>query len=146
MKAIKLVTSTGPYARFEHIIPRYDVWNPLVKLSKTTSDPDVRDKAISLLSGLNTASGDRLKAEAEIFLRKNPSIMNTLFDIPPTPPVDKLHYSDKFCRTCKHRQRWQCNSKVIQYCEMQKSNRTFNGLKKIKASDKACIKFYEAEL
>jgi len=37
-----------------------------------------------------------------------------------------------YCKDCKHRQRWQCNTKVIQYCGITKSNRTFNGLKKIK--------------
>lgn len=35
------------------------------------------------------------------------------------------------CRTCKHRQRWQCGGRVIQYCGKQHSNRTFNHLKKI---------------
>jgi hypothetical protein len=42
--------------------------------------------------------------------------MNTLFDISPTPLTDKSHYTDKFCRTCKYRQPWECGSKVIQYC------------------------------
>ncbi len=42
------------------------------------------------------------------------------------------------CNTCHHRQRWQCNSKVFQYCGIRKSNRTSNGLLKIKCKDKAC--------
>lgn len=49
----------------------------------------------------------------------------------------------KTCRTCKHRQRWQCNSKVIQYCGIRTSNRTDNGLLKIKAKDNACVMYEE---
>lgn len=48
----------------------------------------------------------------------------------------------KTCRTCKHRQRWQCGGRVIQYCGKQRSNRTFNHLKKIKVTNQAC-KNYE---
>jgi endogenous inhibitor of DNA gyrase (YacG/DUF329 family) len=42
------------------------------------------------------------------------------------------------CMTCAHRQRWESNSKIIQYCSARKSNRTANGLLKIKCKDKAC--------
>ena len=42
------------------------------------------------------------------------------------------------CNSCKNRQRWQCESKVIQYCGVRKSNRTENGLLKIKCKDAAC--------
>ena len=42
------------------------------------------------------------------------------------------------CNSCEHRQRWQCNSKVFQYCGVRKSNRTENGLLKIKCKDAAC--------
>ena len=42
------------------------------------------------------------------------------------------------CNTCQHRQRHQCNSKVIQYCGVRKSNRTENGLLKIKCKMVAC--------
>lgn len=44
----------------------------------------------------------------------------------------------KTCRTCAYRQRWECGSKIIQYCEAIKSRRTENGLKKIKCKDAAC--------
>lgn len=50
----------------------------------------------------------------------------------------------KTCLTCEHRQRWQCGGRIIQYCGATKSNRTFNGLKKIKAKDPACY-FYKEE-
>lgn len=36
-----------------------------------------------------------------------------------------------YCKDCQHRQRWQCGGRVIQYCALTQSNRTFNGLKKI---------------
>lgn len=59
---------------------------------------------------------------------------NTLFDVPETEkPKSKLT-----CNSCEHRQRWQCNSKVFQYCGVRKSKRTDNGLLKIKCKDAAC--------
>lgn len=45
------------------------------------------------------------------------------------------------CRTCIHRQRWECGSKVISYCRMRKSNRTFNGLQKVKCNQQACSQY-----
>jgi len=45
------------------------------------------------------------------------------------------------CKDCEHRQRWECNSKVFQYCGVRKSNLTNNGLLKIKCKDKACPLF-----
>lgn len=49
----------------------------------------------------------------------------------------------KTCLTCEHRQRWNCNSKVFQYCGVRKSKRTDNGLLKIKCKDKACEMYVE---
>jgi len=46
-----------------------------------------------------------------------------------------------FCKNCKHRQRWQCGGRVIQYCGVRKSNRTYNKLLKIKVYNKACHQF-----
>lgn len=45
------------------------------------------------------------------------------------------------CRECEHRERWQFNNTVIQYCGIRKSNRTDNGLLKIKAKNVACEVF-----
>lgn len=45
---------------------------------------------------------------------------------------------DKTCRTCANRQRWQCGGSWIQYCVARKSNRTHNGLLKIKVTNPAC--------
>jgi len=45
------------------------------------------------------------------------------------------------CKDCEHRQRWECNSKVFQYCGVRKSNRTSNGLLKIKCKDTSCPLF-----
>jgi len=47
------------------------------------------------------------------------------------------------CRNCENRQRWECNSKVFQYCGVRKSNRTNNGLLKIKCKDNACSLFIQ---
>ena len=43
-----------------------------------------------------------------------------------------------FCRTCAHRQRWQCGGSWIQYCGARKSKRTYNGLLKIKVTNPSC--------
>ena len=51
----------------------------------------------------------------------------------------------KFCRTCKHRQRWQCGGSIIQYCGVRKSNRTFNGLMKVQAKYPACAAYQPQE-
>ena len=63
---------------------------------------------------------------------------DNLFDIPKDPV-------GLTCKTCKHRQRWDCNSKVIQYCGVTKSNRTDNGLLKIKCKNEACIMYEKDE-
>lgn len=62
--------------------------------------------------------------------------MEKLFEVEETIPVIK-----NTCKDCKHRQRWECNSKVFQYCGIRKSNRTDNGLLKIKCKDVACMLF-----
>lgn len=60
--------------------------------------------------------------------------MNELFDIPLEPKNERK----ETCKTCIHRQRWECNSKVFQYCAVRKSKRTQNGLLKIKCKQAAC--------
>lgn len=45
------------------------------------------------------------------------------------------------CKDCEHRQRWKCGGSIIQYCGVRKSNRTYNGLLKIKCKDVACDAF-----
>lgn len=46
----------------------------------------------------------------------------------PEKPLDP----NKVCGNCLHRQRWECGGRFIQYCGITASNRTENGLKKIK--------------
>lgn len=41
----------------------------------------------------------------------------------------------KACRDCIHRERWECGSKVISYCNKLKSGRTNNGMKKVSCTD-----------
>lgn len=55
--------------------------------------------------------------------------------------------SDKYCRTCKHRKRFELNEhsmKVIQCCELKPSRRSNSGYKTIKVTDLAC-NMYEEE-
>jgi hypothetical protein len=66
---------------------------------------------------------------------------DTLFDLPQAKGSEDKKLT---CLSCKHRQRWECNSVVVQYCGVRKSNRTENGLLKIKCKDAACVA-YEAE-
>jgi hypothetical protein len=42
------------------------------------------------------------------------------------------------CKTCANRERWQCGGSIIQYCGVRTSNRTQNGLMKIKVTTPAC--------
>lgn len=59
---------------------------------------------------------------------------NLLFNIEETKPTAT-------CRSCDNRERWQCGGSVIQYCGVRKSNRTDNGLLKIKVTDAACAQY-----
>lgn len=68
--------------------------------------------------------------------------MNTLFEIEPNP----ISKPENTCKDCEHRQRWECNSKVFQYCGVRKSNRTNNRLLKIKCKDAACASFKKEDL
>lgn len=61
----------------------------------------------------------------------------TIFEAPQVP------HTGPTCRTCQHRQRWQCGGTIIQYCGARKSNRTENGLLKIKTKDAACPLYVE---
>jgi len=69
--------------------------------------------------------------------------METLFEEQGTIETNKT------CNTCKHRQRWNVGSdkgpeRIMQYCGAIKSNRTNNGLQKIKCKNKACGLYKEA--
>ena len=73
----------------------------------------------------------------------------TLFDIrefeatpaPLTPKHRWIEINGYTCRQCKHRQRWECEGSIIQYCGVRRSNRTENGLLHIKVTNKACYSF-----
>lgn len=61
-----------------------------------------------------------------------------LFDIPVKKP-------NAFCRTCIHRERHLVgNTLVLQYCAKRISNRTSNGMLKIKCKTPAC-ELYELQ-
>lgn len=63
--------------------------------------------------------------------------MQTLFENEDLQVKNKIDVS-LTCNSCENRQRHQCNSKVFQYCGIRKSNRTNNGLLKIKCKTIAC--------
>lgn len=63
-----------------------------------------------------------------------------------TPPLLAMCMTaeqTKTCGTCKHRVRYEYDHVVISYCTVRKSNRTQNGLMKIKARQAACDKHEE---
>lgn len=62
-----------------------------------------------------------------------------LFDVPEVPIPKRM----ETCKTCCHRQRWDFNSKIFQYCGIRKSKRTQNGLLKIKCKTPACAYYKE---
>ena len=78
---------------------------------------------------------------------KNKQLQRDLFQgsgvkLEVSPADGKLKLgSEPTCNSCEHRQRWQYNSKVFQYCGVRKSNRTNNGLLKIKCRDVACLSY-----
>lgn len=59
--------------------------------------------------------------------------------------LERLEAEEHYCRTCKHRKRYELNehsSKVVQCCDLQRSHRSNSGYKTIKVTDLACG-FYE---
>ena len=59
--------------------------------------------------------------------------------------LDRLEKETRYCRTCKHHKRFELNGhsiKVVQYCDLQLSNRSNSGYKTIKVTNMACG-FYE---
>lgn len=59
--------------------------------------------------------------------------------------LDRLEKETRYCRTCKHRIRFQLNersNKIVQCCELQRSKRSNSGYKTIKVTNVACG-FYE---
>lgn len=65
--------------------------------------------------------------------------MSELFNIEDVTPLFAPSIgSHPTCRTCQHRERWECNSKVFQYCGVRGSNKTANGKLKIKCKTPAC--------
>lgn len=81
-----------------------------------------------------------MDADTAYSRHKHREKMNALFPDLPTP---QPKYPDKFCRTCKHRERWECGGSIIQYCGVRHSNRTFNKLLKIKVTNPACDAYEE---
>lgn len=62
--------------------------------------------------------------------------------------LERLEKETRYCRTCKHRKRFQLNeysNKVVQCCDLQRSNRSNSGFKTIKVTDVACG-FYEPKV
>jgi hypothetical protein len=61
---------------------------------------------------------------------------DALFNELPAQPC-----AEKRCRDCKHIQKWACGGSFFFYCGVTKSNRTYNGLLKVKCKTPACALF-----
>lgn len=79
-------------------------------------------------------------------LTTNPLFEKCLANVNPDTRNEVRGNMDATCRTCKYRERWQADyeTRATQYCGKRKSNRTHNGLLKIKVTNKACD-LYEKE-
>ena len=72
--------------------------------------------------------------------------MNTLFDLSTGDiKTQNANYVVLTCLTCDHRERHQCGGSIIQYCGVRKSNRTENGLLKIKCKTPSCHLYKKME-
>lgn len=47
------------------------------------------------------------------------------------------------CRDCGHREVWTYTNMIISYCNARPSNRTANGMEKVRAKDPACHRYEE---
>lgn len=61
--------------------------------------------------------------------------MSELFDI------KELEKTVNHCRDCAHIMDVRCNTRIIKYCSVVKSNQTANGMKKVKGKTEACKYF-----
>lgn len=68
----------------------------------------------------------------QIAKRQMPPILAMCDDLP-----DKI----ETCRTCKHCERWHYDNVTINYCTVTHSNRTQNGMMKVKVTQAACGKY-----
>lgn len=103
-----------------------------------------RDKFIDVLKS-NQQSSDRelhaiykeMTAKIKMPKREEPKPLD-LFGTYTAP-------SDKYCRTCIHRKRYELNehSNRVQYCELTPSNRSRSGYMTVRVTDLACNKYEE---
>jgi hypothetical protein len=70
-----------------------------------------------------------------------PSPFEELFEV----ETKEIKSPVNFCRTCVHKENWQCGGSVFKYCGLRKSNRTNNGQLKIKDKTPACLSYKENE-
>ena len=100
-----------------------------------------RDKFLEVLRANPTSADEKLKAIYKEMTRKKDVIK----------PIDIFgEYnapSDKYCRTCIHRKRYELNehsNRIVQCCELRPSSRSNSGYRTIKTTDVAC-NMYEEE-
>jgi len=66
------------------------------------------------------------------------SLQPYLFD---NPLKQSIPFKKKRCKHCKHIEKWACGGFFFYYCGISKSNRTKNGLAKVKCNKPACGAF-----
>lgn len=108
-----------------------------------------RKKLHEILRANNHVQDKELKEICEKALKetKNPQVkQQDLF----TSETHKstLNRPVRYCRTCKHRERWALNdfsTKVVQCCNLQPSKHSNSGYKTIKVTNIACKNYEEGE-
>ena len=60
-----------------------------------------------------------------------------LFAVPESIPEK----NPNTCKTCVNIQKWECGGSFFFYCGVRKSNRTDNGLLKVKCKTEACLQY-----
>lgn len=103
-----------------------------------------RDKFLEVLRANPTSADEKLKAIYKEMTRKPKK------DV--IKPIDIFgEYnapSDKYCKTCIHRKRYELNEhskRVVQCCELRPSIRSNSGYHTIKTTDLACNKYEEEQ-
>jgi len=68
---------------------------------------------------------------------ENP-LQPSLFNI---PLKQSIQFKKRRCKHCKHIEKWACGGSFFFYCGISRSNRTKNGLAKVKCNSPACGAF-----
>jgi len=79
--------------------------------------------------------GNKMSALSKV----DKSLQPSLFNIPLKQSIPS--FKKKRCKYCKHIEKWACGGSFFYYCGISTSNRTKNGLAKVKCNKPSCGAF-----